>query len=230
MLVHLSTDVAVAMAGEGARSEDIEFIRTQYGFDRPLAVQYADWLGRASRGDFGESLYFRTPVAGIVSERLPTTLLLGALAIVIALAALDPARGAGGDAPEHVDRPADAHDRGRRPGDAVVLVRARPDPRLRPPSCLAADFRQRNARALRPARDRARLLRRAGDHAAHAVGDARGARLGLRPHRAREGAPAARGAVQARAPQRDHPGRRARRGAARLHARRFGRDRDRVRA
>ena len=81
MLVHLSTDVAVAMAGEGARSEDIEFIRKQYGFDRPLAVQYADWLGRASRGDFGESLYFRTPVAGIVSERLPTTLLLGALAI-----------------------------------------------------------------------------------------------------------------------------------------------------
>jgi len=85
-LVHLSTDVAVAMAGEGARSEDIEFIRKQYGFDRPLAVQYADWLARAARGDFGESLYFRTPVGAIVSERLPTTLLLGALAIAIALA------------------------------------------------------------------------------------------------------------------------------------------------
>ncbi len=85
LLVHLSTDVAVAMAGEGARSEDIEFIRQQYGFDRPLAVQYADWLGRAARGDFGDSLYFRTPVGQIVWERFPVTLTLGAWAILIAL-------------------------------------------------------------------------------------------------------------------------------------------------
>ncbi|TAN52490.1 MAG: ABC transporter permease [Betaproteobacteria bacterium] len=85
LLVHLSTDVAVAMAGEGARSEDIEFIRKQYGFDRPLAVQYADWLGRAARGDFGDSLYFRTPVDKIVWERFPVTLTLGAWAILIAL-------------------------------------------------------------------------------------------------------------------------------------------------
>ena len=85
-LVHLSTDVAVAMAGEGARAEDIDFIRKQYGFDRPLAVQYVEWLGRAARADFGDSLYFRTPVAGIVRERMPVTLLLGGLAIALALA------------------------------------------------------------------------------------------------------------------------------------------------
>jgi peptide/nickel transport system permease protein len=85
LLVHLSTDIAVAMAGEGARSEDIEFIRKQYGFDRPLGVQYAEWLARAARGEFGESLYFRIAVAEIVWQRLPVTLTLGGYAILIAL-------------------------------------------------------------------------------------------------------------------------------------------------
>lgn len=84
-MVHLSTDIAVAMAGEGAGAEDIDFIRKQYGFDRPLVVQYAEWLGRATRGEFGDSLYFRTPVAAIVWQRLPVTVTLGAYAILIAL-------------------------------------------------------------------------------------------------------------------------------------------------
>jgi ABC-type dipeptide/oligopeptide/nickel transport system permease component len=86
LLVQLSTDVATAMAGEGARSEDIELIRKQYGFDRPLPVQYLDWVGRAVTGDFGNSFYFRTPVAAIVWDRMPTTLLLGAMGLSFALA------------------------------------------------------------------------------------------------------------------------------------------------
>jgi peptide/nickel transport system permease protein len=86
LLVQLSTDVAAAMAGEGATAADIAIIREQYGLDRPLIVQYLEWLGRAVTGDFGESLYFKTPVAGIVWERLPTTMILGALALSFALA------------------------------------------------------------------------------------------------------------------------------------------------
>jgi peptide/nickel transport system permease protein len=86
LLVQLSTDIATAMAGEGARAEDIENIRKQYGFDRPLAVQYLEWLGRAATGDFGDSFYFRTPVAAIVWERMGTTLSLGAMALSFALA------------------------------------------------------------------------------------------------------------------------------------------------
>jgi peptide/nickel transport system permease protein len=86
LLVQLSTDIATAMAGEGARAEDIELIRKQYGFDRPLVVQYLDWLGRAAIGDFGDSFYFRTPVAAIVWERMGTTLSLGAMALSFALA------------------------------------------------------------------------------------------------------------------------------------------------
>jgi len=86
LLVNLSTDVATAMAGEGATAEAIDSIRKQYGLDRPLPVQYLEWLGRAALGDFGESLYFRTPVSALVSERMPTTMMLGAAAIGFALA------------------------------------------------------------------------------------------------------------------------------------------------
>lgn len=85
MLVNLSTDVATAMAGEGATAEAIDAIRKQYGFDRPLPVQYAEWLGRAVLGDFGDSLYFRTPVSALVAERMPTTMILGVAAISFAL-------------------------------------------------------------------------------------------------------------------------------------------------
>jgi peptide/nickel transport system permease protein len=85
LLVNLSTDVAMAMAGEGATAETIDAIRTQYGFDRPLAVQYFEWLGRAALGDFGDSLYFRTPVAALVLQRMPTTMILGASALGFAL-------------------------------------------------------------------------------------------------------------------------------------------------
>ena len=85
-LVHLTTDVAVAMAGEGATAEAIDTIRKQYGLDRPIWAQYVDWLAKAVVGDFGDSLYFRSPVSSLVAERLPTTLTLGLLSIGLALA------------------------------------------------------------------------------------------------------------------------------------------------
>lgn len=85
LLVNLSTDVATAMAGEGATAETIDAIRHQYGLDRPLAVQYVEWLGHAARGNFGDSLYFHTPVAALVVQRMPTTMILGASALGFAL-------------------------------------------------------------------------------------------------------------------------------------------------
>jgi peptide/nickel transport system permease protein len=85
LLVRLSSDVATALAGEGASAADIAMIRQQYGLDRPLAVQYLAWLARALTGDFGDSLYFRSPAAGLIWERLPTTLSLGGLALAFAL-------------------------------------------------------------------------------------------------------------------------------------------------
>jgi peptide/nickel transport system permease protein len=85
LLVFVSGDPAVALAGEGARSADIEMIRKTYGFDRPVPVQYVDWLGKLVRGNFGTSVYFKTDVAPLVADKLPTTLILGGAAIAVAL-------------------------------------------------------------------------------------------------------------------------------------------------
>ena len=52
-LLYLSSDPAIAMAGETASDADIEAIRQLYGFDRPILVQYFDWLQRAAAGDLG---------------------------------------------------------------------------------------------------------------------------------------------------------------------------------
>lgn len=86
MLLRASGDIAVAVAGEGATEADIEAIRIQYGFDRPLAVQYFEWAGNALSGDLGQSVYFRIPVVELIGERMPVTMGLGALALVFAVA------------------------------------------------------------------------------------------------------------------------------------------------
>lgn len=89
-LLRATGDPAVAMAGEGARAEDVEYVRRQYGFDRPLPVQFAAWAGNALRGDLGTSKFLQQPVAAIVLERLPTTLVLGGVALLLAVAVAVP--------------------------------------------------------------------------------------------------------------------------------------------
>ena len=84
-MIYLSGDPAVALAGEAATEEDIESIRTYYGYDRPILVQYGDWLFKALQGDFGQSHYLKKPVALVIFERLPTTMMLGLCALVFAL-------------------------------------------------------------------------------------------------------------------------------------------------
>ena len=84
-MVYLSGDPTLALAGEGASNEDIENIRKYYGFDRPIAIQYLDWLGGAIQGDFGQSNYLKADVASVIFERLPVTMTLGASALAFAL-------------------------------------------------------------------------------------------------------------------------------------------------
>lgn len=84
-LLRVSGDPARAMAGEGARQEDVDSIRKEYGFDRPAHVQYVEWLGSALRGDLGRSHYLREPVAEVIGERLPVTLTLGLCSLAFAL-------------------------------------------------------------------------------------------------------------------------------------------------
>ena len=86
LLLRASGDVATALAGEGAHAEDIENIRRIYGLDRPLVVQYFDWIGKMAHGDFGQSLYFKTDVLALVRDKLPTTALLALFSLLFALA------------------------------------------------------------------------------------------------------------------------------------------------
>jgi peptide/nickel transport system permease protein len=85
MLLHLSGDPAVALAGEGARQADIEMIRKAYGLDRPIVVQYANWLWDILRGHFGTSVYFKTDAGPLILSKLKTTLLLGVCSLGVAL-------------------------------------------------------------------------------------------------------------------------------------------------
>ena len=84
-LMFVSGDPAVVLAGQAGRAQDVELIRQAYGLDRPIMIQFFSWLGKALRGDFGTSLYFNLPVASIIGERLPVTLVLGSAAFLLAL-------------------------------------------------------------------------------------------------------------------------------------------------
>jgi peptide/nickel transport system permease protein len=84
-MIYLSGDPAMALAGESATEADIENIRRYYGYDRPIVVQYGDWLLRAMQGDFGQSHFLKKPVSEVIFERLPTTMILGLCALVFAL-------------------------------------------------------------------------------------------------------------------------------------------------
>ncbi len=84
-LLHIATDPAIAIAGEDASAEEIQSLRIAYGFDRPLYVQYADWLSKAVRGDLGVSPYFGLEVRSLIADRLPITIKLGSLSIIFAL-------------------------------------------------------------------------------------------------------------------------------------------------
>lgn len=84
-LLFLSTDPALAIAGEDAEPAIVEQIREQYGFDRPVIVQYGEWLGRMLRGDFGVSIYWRQPVADLIVHHLPVTLKLALSAVLVTI-------------------------------------------------------------------------------------------------------------------------------------------------
>jgi peptide/nickel transport system permease protein len=84
-LLRLAGDPAIALAGADASQQDIEAVRVAYGFDRPLVVQYLTWAGRALTGDFGMSVYLKRPVAEVLVERAPVTLILAACALAFAL-------------------------------------------------------------------------------------------------------------------------------------------------
>jgi peptide/nickel transport system permease protein len=78
-------DVVQLMLEEKAYARDLDELRARLGLDRPLAVQYVEWLGRVLRGDLGESLWTKRPVLEELQRRLPVTLELGFFATVFAV-------------------------------------------------------------------------------------------------------------------------------------------------
>ena len=82
----LPGDPAVLFLGEEADAETLARFRARLGFDRPLPVQYAEWLGQVLRGDLGRSLRTNQPVTEAILQRLPVTLELLACALLVSLA------------------------------------------------------------------------------------------------------------------------------------------------
>ena len=79
-------DVVQLMFEEKGYGKDLEETRAKLGLNRPIPVQYVDWLGRVARGDLGESLWTRQAVLDQVGQRLPVTLTLGFEALLVAVA------------------------------------------------------------------------------------------------------------------------------------------------
>jgi len=91
-LLHLTPgDPVVVMLGEEATPESRDALRRELGLDRPLPIQYGVWLGRVLQGDLGRSIRTHQPVSEAILQRLPVTLELSLLAMVVSLAIALPA-------------------------------------------------------------------------------------------------------------------------------------------
>ena len=78
-------DVVQLMLEEKAYGKDLEDLRAKLGLNRPIYVQYVDWLRAVGRGNLGESLWTRQPVLVEMTRRLPVTAALGVMALGVAI-------------------------------------------------------------------------------------------------------------------------------------------------
>jgi len=90
VLDYLPGDPVSAMAGAGLNSSPVDpahlaELRAQYGFDKPVLVQYFDYLGKALHGDFGDSVATGRSVTGTIATALPQTLQLAGAALLLAV-------------------------------------------------------------------------------------------------------------------------------------------------
>jgi peptide/nickel transport system permease protein len=81
----LPGDAAVALAGEEHDPVAVAAIRHKYHLDRAVPIQYAIWIGKVVRGDFGESMRNRISVSQLIAAKLPVTIELAVCSMAIAL-------------------------------------------------------------------------------------------------------------------------------------------------
>ena len=85
LLVRLTGDPSVLLVEPGASNEDLAAIRAQLGLDRPIWVQYGQFVSSLLRGDLGHSFYYRTPVLELYMSRFPHSLMLALAAMAFSL-------------------------------------------------------------------------------------------------------------------------------------------------
>ncbi|WP_423207430.1 ABC transporter permease [Paracoccus yeei] len=79
-------DPASFMLGTGAQPDTLAALRQQMGLDLPWPLRYARWLGGVLTGDLGQSLTYKTPVGGMILERMQVSLPLALMALAVAVA------------------------------------------------------------------------------------------------------------------------------------------------
>src|SRR5215469_16908596 len=85
VVMRLSGDPTLLLVPEGVSQEYIDALRAELGFDRPVIVQYVDYLRELLRLDFGVSVVQHIPASDIVASRVPYTALLAAGALLVAI-------------------------------------------------------------------------------------------------------------------------------------------------
>jgi len=85
LLVRLTGDPSVLLVEPGASKDDLAAVRLQLGLDRPIWVQYGQFMSSLARGDLGHSFYYRTPVLELYLSRLPHSLMLAVAAMAFSL-------------------------------------------------------------------------------------------------------------------------------------------------
>ncbi len=86
LLVHsIPGDPVEVMLGESAASADREVLRQNLGLDEPLPIQFFQYVAKVAQGDLGVSIHSKKPIVDLLAQRLPATIKLAALALIIAI-------------------------------------------------------------------------------------------------------------------------------------------------
>ena len=78
ILFYLSQDQLYSFS-----QEQIQNLRHEYGLDKPIVLQYVDWVGKTVTGNFGYSLSYRKPVTTLIGSTLPVTLYIGVISFIV---------------------------------------------------------------------------------------------------------------------------------------------------
>ena len=85
LLLHISGDPISVMLPEEATKEEEALLRKQYGFDKPLIVQYGMFFSKVLKGSFGDSFETEEPALGLVLSHMPATIQLAGTAFIVSI-------------------------------------------------------------------------------------------------------------------------------------------------